>query len=279
MRVMRWLLVLSTVAGVLEAQDAAEILRRSVQLDEKDNERLKDYTYLQTAEVKAYRGKKLSASDSGSETSEVLMLAGEQYQRLIEKDGKPLSAKEERKEKDKMDRELARRQHLSASDKAKQEKGRAEGRKFLEQLPDAFTLRIEGVEEISGKPAWVISAERKPGFRPKGSEAKIFTKVRGKVWIDQAEYRWVKAEVEILDTLSMELGLVRVQPGMRVAFEQTRVNDEVWLPSHFSINGDARMGFLIKMHGDMEITYRDYKKFQTDSRIVSEAEAPDGKEK
>jgi hypothetical protein len=39
------------------------------------------------------------------------------------------------------------------------------------------------------------------------------------------------------------------------------------------------MGFLIKMHGDMEVTYRDYRKFQTDSRIVDEAEVPDGKEK
>jgi hypothetical protein len=171
-----------------------------------------------------------------------------------------------------MNRELARRQHLSASDKAKQEKGRPKGRKFLEQLPEAFALKIEGVEEVSGKPAWVISGERKPGFRPKGSDAKILTKVRGKVWIDQTEYRWVKTEVEILDTISMELGLVRVQPGMHVAFEQTRVNDEVWLPSHFSIHGDARMGFLIKMHGDMDITYRDYKKFSTDSRIVSEGE-------
>ena len=252
----------------LRGQDAVEILRRSVQLDESDNERLKDYTYLQTAVAKAYRGKKLEESDV--ETSEVMMLAGDQYQRLIEKDGKPLSAKEERKEKDKMDRELARRQHLSPSDKAKQEKGRAEGRKFLEQLTEAFTLRMEGVEEISGKPAWVISAERKPGFRPRGSDAKILTKVRGKVWVDQAEYRWVKAEVEILETISMELGMVRVAPGARVAFEQTRVNDEVWLPSHLSIHGDARMGFLVKIHGDMEVTYRDYKKFRTDSRIVEE---------
>jgi hypothetical protein len=48
---------------------------------------------------------------------------------------------------------------------------------------------------------------------------------------------------------------------MQVAFKQTRVNDEVWLPSRLSIHGDARMGFLIKMHGDMEVTYRDYKKF------------------
>lgn len=254
----------------LRGQDAAEILRRSVELDEHDNERLKDYTYLQTVVAKAYHGKKLEENDV--ETSEVMMLAGGQYQRLIEKSGKPLSAKEEKREKEKMDRELARRQHLSASDKAKQEKGRAEGRKFLEQLPDAFTLKIEGVEEISGKPAWVISAERKPGFRPKGSDAKILTKVRGKVWIDQAEYRWVKAEAEILDTISMELGLVRVAPGMHVAFEQTRVNDEVWLPSHFSIHGDARFGLLIKMHGDLEVTYRDYKKFQADSRIVTEEE-------
>jgi hypothetical protein len=86
-RVMKFAMALSMVAATLRGQDAVEILRRSVQMDEKDNERLKDYTYLQHVVAKAYRGKKLSESDSDNETSEVMMLAGGQYQRLIEKDG------------------------------------------------------------------------------------------------------------------------------------------------------------------------------------------------
>jgi hypothetical protein len=247
-----------------------EILRRSVALDRADNEHLKDYTYIQVAEERTYHSNK--PGEPESETSEITMLAGQQYGRLIAKNGKPLSEKEAKKEQEKMDREFAKRQHQSASDKAKQEKAQAENRKFLDQLPDAFTLHMEGAEQISGKPAWVIGAEPKPGFRPKDSHAKILTKVRGKLWIDQAEYRWVKAEVEFLDTISLGFALVRIAPGMRISFEQTRVNDEVWLPSRISMHGEARLGFLVKEHGDFEITYRDYKKFQTDSKLLLDEE-------
>jgi hypothetical protein len=268
----RFLLAFSMLLPVLRAQDPVEILRRSVELDQRDNERLKDYTYIAINEFTSDQ----NSSGTQSSTREITMLAGRPYRRLIARNGKPLSEKEAASEQAKMDREFAKRQHESASDKAKQEKARAENRKFLLQAPDAYTLRLEGVEQISGKPAWVISGEPKPGFRPKGSgpDAQILTKVRGKVWIDQAEYRWVKFEAEVLETLSMDLALVRIGPGTHLSFEQTRVNDEVWLPSRTSIHGDARLGYLVKMHGDQEITYRDYKKFQTDSRIV-----PDDKEK
>jgi hypothetical protein len=252
----------------LRGQDAAGILRRSVELDAEDNERLKDYTYLQVVDTTAWRGGKPTETDS--ETSEITMLAGRPYTRVISRNGKPLSPKDEQKERQKMDREFARRRNESPADKAKQEKERAADRKFLLQVPDAFTLRIEGVDEISGKPAWIIGAEPKPGFRPKGSDAALLKKVRGRLWIDQAEYQWVKADIETLDTLSMGFSLVRIARGMHLSFEQTRVNDEVWLPSLFSMRGDARVGLLLKMHGDVEITYRDYRKFQADSRVVTD---------
>ncbi len=80
----------------------------------------------------------------------------------------------------------------------------------------------------------------------------------------------VKLEVEVLQTLSMDLALVRIGPGTHLSFEQARVNGEVWLPSRTTIQGDARLGYLVKMHADQEITYRDYKKFHSDSRIVTE---------
>ncbi len=48
----------------LRGQDAAGILRRSVELDAEDNERLKDYTYLQVVDTTAWRGGKPTETDS-----------------------------------------------------------------------------------------------------------------------------------------------------------------------------------------------------------------------
>ena len=114
----------------------------------------------------------------------------------------------------------------------------------------------------------MIEAEPKPGYRPVLSEAKVFTKVRSKIWIEKATYRWVKVDAEVLNTLSFGLGLVRVAPGGTVRFEQTRVNDEIWLPSHAVIRGDVRLALIRKLRAEIDINFRDYKKFQSDSRIV-----------
>ena len=50
--------------------------------------------------------------------------------------------------------------------------------------------------------------------------------------------------------------------------EQTRVNDEVWLPRHVTFKLDARLALLKGFKIDGEQTYSDYKKFRTSTKIV-----------
>jgi hypothetical protein len=251
--------------------DAEAIIRKSVARDFYNFSSVKDYTYVEREEDREYDGNgKLKKTESS--TGEILVLAGRPYEKQIAKDGKPLSEKEARKEQEKMDKELAKREHMSASDRAKVEKEREEERAYLREIPDAFNFRLLDDESISGLPAWVIEATPKTDFKPKDSKAKLLTKVRGRIWIDKGEYHWVKMEAEIVEPISFGLGLFRISDGGKVTFEQKRVNDEVWLPSHILIHGDARLGYVKKVHAETELTYRDYRKFQTDSKIVTTEE-------
>jgi hypothetical protein len=263
-----WRIVMTILAGALmRAQDPVEIIRRSVDRDFNNFERLKNYTYQEREENREIDGDgKIKKTEI--ETREVLILGGRPYGRVIAREDKPLPEKDVRKEQEKMDRAAAERENESAAEKAKRDKARAEGRKFLRELPDAYRFRLAGEETVSGKPAWVIEADPKPGFRPKDMRSKILTKVRGKVWIEKSEYQWVKAEAEVLDTLSFGLALFRLAPGGSLKFEQTRVNDEVWLPAHMMIRADARFAYVKKVRAEIEVNYRDYKKFQAESRIV-----------
>ena len=60
--------------------------------------------------------------------------------------------------------------------------------------------------------------------------------LRGKIWIDQKNYGWVKVEAEAIDTISWGFFVLRIHKGSRIAFEQTRVNDEIWLPKRVAVN-------------------------------------------
>jgi hypothetical protein len=247
--------------------DAGAIVRKSLERDFYNFNSVKDYTYVEREEDREYDGNgRLKKTESSTE--EVLILAGRPYEKEIAKNDKPLSEKDARKEQEKMDRELVKREHMSASDRAKVEKEREEERAYLREIPDAFRFRLAGEENVSGQPAWVVEAEPKPGYQPKDSKAKVLTKVRGRFWITQRDNRWVKIQAEAIEPLSFGLGLFRIAAGGAFTFEQKRVNDEVWLPTHILIRGEARLAYLKKVHAEIEITYRDYKKFQTDSRIV-----------
>jgi hypothetical protein len=272
---MRFTIVL-LIATAAFAQDANEIIRRATDRDFTNFESRKNYTYQERTEVREYNTKcKLNKTDV--QTVEVLILEGQPYEKLVARNDQPLSEKDAKKEQNKLDKEVEKRKHQSASEKAKLDKERLEEQKYLHEFTEAFDFKVIGQEAVSGKPAWVISVTPKQGYKPKASDAKMFAKLRGKVWIDQGEYHWVKAEGEAIDTLSFGFSLFRVAPGATVSFEQVRVNGEVWLPSRISVRAEARIAILKKMRAEVDITYRDYRKFQADSKIVSESLDPQAK--
>ena len=249
--------------------DPTEIIRRSVDHDMINFEHLKNYTYAERDERRAY-DKQGKLKKTEIETYEVLILGGRDYERLIGHDDKPLPEREARREQGKMDKELARREHESVADKAKREKERQEERRFLNEVPEAFTFHLVGEEAVSGKSAWVITADPRTDYKPKDRRARLITKLRGKIWIDKGEYQWVKVEAEAIGALSFGLGLVRIEPGAIVHFEQTRINDEVWLPAIARIYANARLAIFRQVHSELDMMFRDYRKFQTDSHLVTE---------
>ena len=249
--------------------DAGEIVRRSVERDWTDYESRKNYTYQQRTEFRQY-SRDGALATRRSETHEIMILGGRPYERLTARDDRPLPARQASKEQTKLDEELVKRQRESPSARARYQRGRAQDREFIREIPDAFTFRPIESGTVSGQPAWVIDAEPKPGYRPTHSEAKNFSKLRAKIWIEQATYHWVRVDAEALDTISAGFGLLRVAPGGTLHFEQTRVNQEVWLPSAITVRFEARLALVKKLRGEINIRYSDYRKFQSDSKIVEE---------
>jgi hypothetical protein len=261
-----WLLAVGALAQE-PAPDPLEIVRRSVERDWTDYESRKNYTYQEHTDIRQY-GRDGTAAKVHSETNEILILGGRPYARLTARDDKPLPAREERREQAKLDSELAKRQHESPSEHARYEKERTEERAFIREVPDAFTFRLTGEGAVSNHPAWIIEARPKPGYRATHSQAKDFAKVRATIWIEQATYHWVKVDADVLNTISADFGLLRIAPGSSMHFEQTRVNDEIWLPSIMLIRFDTRLALLKVLRGEYDIRYSDYRKFQSDSKII-----------
>ena len=137
-------------------------------------------------------------------------------------------------------------------------------------MPDLYNMRLEADAKIDGRDCWVISGTPKPGYHPRYSDAKPLTMIKGKLWVDKADYQWVRLEAETTDTISYGLFLARLYPGAKLVFEQTRVNGELWLPKRLYISGTGRIGLVKRIAMDEEITWNNYRKFQVASKVISE---------
>jgi hypothetical protein len=258
-------------------ESATEIVKRSLDLEHRNWRRAKDYTF-QQRDVFREVDSAGRVKSTRSHTYDISMLYGRPYRRLIEKEGKSLSAAEQTKQDEQLRKEAEKRRRQSEDENSKErrdfERQRAEQRKFLDELPQAFDFRLLREEAVSGKPAWVVAAQPKPGYQPHDSRARMFAKIHGTLWIDKAEYQWVKVDAETTDTISFGLFLARLAPGSSFHFEQQRVNDEVWLPSHALVTMEGRLALVKKMRGVVDVTYTQYKKFQSDSKMLSTETAP-----
>jgi len=262
----------SLPAAARLSQDQIRALIRVVaDKDIENDKKQNDYTYIQREEEhKLDADGKVKSSES--RTSEIMVLYGEQVRRLIAKDDKPLSEKDAAKEEEKIRKLTDKRKNENEEQRKKRletdEKDREDARNFVGEVADAYDFRLIGTENLDGRETYVIDAEPRPDFRPHLKDAKILPKFRFRAWIDQAESQWVKLDAECIDTVSVGWFLARIHKGSRLLIDQTRVNDEVWLPRHVAVKVDVRVALLKNFNLEADVTYRDYKKFRTDTKIV-----------
>jgi len=267
---------LPSTPGSLTPEQIRDLIQRVAANDMENDKRQRDYTYIERDVENSLDGKGQTKSRE-TRTYEVLNIYGEQVQRLIEKDDKPISEKEAAKEEEKIQKIINKRRNESEKDRQKREereaKDREEGRQFEREIVDAYNFVLLGTELVGGREAWVISAEPRPGFIPHMKYANYLSKFHGRIWIDKADVQMSRMDVEALDTVSWGLFIARFHKGSHFMIEQTRINDEVWLPRQVNFKIGVRVALLKSFNMDAEQSFRDYKKFRTDSKIIGVSEA------
>lgn len=257
--------------GALSQEQMQKLFRAVADKDLENDKKQHDYTYVERDEEHRLDGKG-EVKSTEVKTSEVMELYGEQVERLIEKDDKPLSEKDAAKEEERIQKLITRRKNESENERRKraekEEKDREEGRKFVREVADAYNFKLAGTERLDGREVWVIDGEPRPGYEPHLKGAKFLPKFRGRIWIDKNETQWTKLDIQCIDTVSLGWFLARVHKGSRIVIEQTWVNDEVWLPKHISLKVDVRVALLKEFNVEQDQTYRNYKKFRASARIV-----------
>jgi hypothetical protein len=259
----------------ISPEELRDLVRRAMENDQENYRKQKDLTHIERQKIEHLDGDgKLKKTEIV--TREILILYGDRMERVIERDDKPLSPEEKRKEDEKFDKEVGKLQKESPDERqkriAKYEEQSKKGREFVQEVAKAFDFKLEGEEMVNGRPAYVVSGEPRKDYRPSSREGKILSKTRGKMWIDIASTHWVKLDAEFTDTVSFGWVLARVRPGTRVSVEQHLFRDDVWVPNDIKFNLDARVGIFKQLYQNVDVRFRDWRKFSSEAKILDYSE-------
>jgi uncharacterized protein YjhX (UPF0386 family) len=262
------------------ADDPKEILRRALRMNAHNRELERTYTYLERNEGRTLDGKG-AVKHRESTTWDVTPLEKAMYRRLIQRDDKPLSPKEERQQEAALQKREAARKEAEAKRAAEtpeqrqkrlaaKERARQHEQRDIDEVVEGFDLRLLADERIDGVPVWAIEGAPREGYKFTNSQfAAVVSKLKGRIWVSQSDYQPVRIDAETTGTISFGGVLARIYKGTRVHVEFTYVNGEVWLPKHMSFRVSGRLLLLKGLREEGDAVFSGYKKFSADSRIVT----------
>ncbi|REJ77668.1 MAG: hypothetical protein DWQ47_14960 [Acidobacteria bacterium] len=249
-------------------------LLKELQANQEEIERiLEDYSYKQDII-------KRELTDDGelrikdSETFQLSFYKGYRIQRLIAKDGMPLSPNEQKKaDEDAQDRvkdieKIIAKEEERAVDQSSDGTPDREGRQIsIAEVLKASKLLNPRRERLKGRRVVVFDFEPDPDFDFDNAKSflKFFGKTAGVMWIDEEDRQVARIEAVLFDSYKVAGGLLaKLRKGASFTLEQERVNDEIWLPTFADINLSVRVLLFGGVRVNQLIRSYDFQKFRTE---------------
>jgi hypothetical protein len=244
--------------------DARQIVGRSLVAAEHSWQARDAYIYMERDEDRRLDSLGQVKSEN-VDVTRMTLVNGIRFEQLMEHNGQLPSAEEQIKR----DQDLEKLKHETSEEQAARLRKNEENKSYLRDLLEAFDFHLIGEEIIAGRPAYMLEATPHPGYHASGKYGKLFAKVKGKLWVDQKDFGWVKVDGEVTQSFSMGLFLARVQRGSHIVLEQTRLADAVWVPKRLEVKASARILFLKSLDLDRILTYSDYRRAKDGPYSVS----------
>jgi hypothetical protein len=252
-------------------------LMREVEAHQKAAEAIqKDYLYheVQTAHKTDGQG---NVKKADIREFDVFWIEGVPVRRMTKKNGKELTAEEEKKESDRIDKEVAKAKERRAKADAEGKKTDLRGH---EEITVSRILELGSFTNgrrvmLNGRNTSAVDYARDPKAKIQNRAEGVVRDLVGTVWVDEDDQMLVKAEGHFVNDFKIGAGLVvNIQKGTSFAMQMKKVNGEVWLPEVMSGHGEMRALLFFSFHGDGQIVDSDYRKFKATSTILPGMSVP-----
>jgi hypothetical protein len=190
-------------------------------------------------------------NERGDQVRDVIESKDGTVARLILKDGKPLTAEQDKAERQRLNDMIASPAGFAKHVKnAESEKSTAD--KLIPLMADAMINTYTPGQPQSGRnggaPELVLDYKPNPKFVPPSTQAQALTGLQGRVWIDAKTHYVVRMEGTVFRPVNFGWGmLAHIYPGGKVEMNQTNVGDNRWIFTDFSMELSVRALMVKKL--------------------------------
>jgi hypothetical protein len=129
-----------------------------------------------------------------------------------------------------------------------------------EDLLKRFDFTLSGREVVNGRPALIVDfkpASRKPP--EKSIKDRFINKAAGRVWVDEADYAMVKADLHLTEKVNVVGGLVGAVAKFTLSIQRERTPEGLWFIRKQNWHLEGREVF-IRRQVDYHEEYKDVRK-------------------
>lgn len=174
----------------------------------------------------------------GDQMRDQIETPGGTVSRLILRDGRPLTPKEDSVERDRLTN-LAASPSTFARHVRRDEENRRTGIEMIRMMPDAMLWSYApGQPQLPGHPASelalvVLDFKSNPNWSPPNLESELLTGLAGRVWIDPSTRNMVHMEATAVRAVNIGWGLLaHIYPGGTAMLQQTNAGGQRWVMEH-----------------------------------------------
>lgn len=261
------LVLLLCVAPLWAADDANAIIRRLIDVGKRNSQHADQYTF--TEQTTRFDFRNHQPHQTGTETHEIVFVEGVEYRKLVARDGKPLSAREQAK----VSKEMAqtaeeRRKHMappvpggvmtfhSPFSHRRADLG------SNEELLALYDNHVAGEETIRGHKAWILECSPRPGYQPANEHEREVLVFGKKLWVDESEGALVRAVYTVVEEGSF------AHPGSTVAFDFDKIERDTWHIIGLALNVSTNKQKTFQPSARTEYVMSNFHRFDVQSTVT-----------
>jgi hypothetical protein len=214
-----------------------------------------NYTFHET-DVTQMLNKNGSVKSTDSETYEVFFVNTHEVRQLIAKNGKPLSPDKQKKEQDRVMKDVRRAQQTPPGQTPK-------GEVVISVSKILAVVQVSAPRRVSldGRQTIAFDFTGNPHARAHGLAEEAARRMSGTVWIDEKDREVRRMAAQLDENFHVGFGMFSLSKGSNMVFDQKLVNNELWLPTSADVNMSAHAFGIIGARVAVHVTDDDYKKF------------------